>query len=132
MKLFNIFAVVAGTMVAYSQAITIRAIQGDGDAAAGGDAATGGEADAALVPGVVDAIFTIGDSDKSGVIDRNEFRDMVKGMREIFAAADKVGGTCPDGDVSKEDLTTAILAEMAKDHSAGGDDSAGGDAAKTD
>ena len=85
MKLFNIFAVVAGTMVAYSQAITIRAIQGDGDAAAGGDAATGGEVDpTTLVPGVVDAIFTIGDVDNSGVIDKDEFKLMVKGMREIF------------------------------------------------
>ena len=127
MKLFNIFAVVAGTMVAYSQAITIRAIQGDGDAAAGGDAATGGEVDpTTLVPGVVDAIFTIGDADNSGVIDRDEFKLMVKGMREIFAAADKVGGKCADGDVSPEDLKTAILAEMAKDNSADGD------AAKTD
>ena len=51
---------------------------------------------------------------------------MVKGMREIFAAADKVGGKCADGDVSPEDLKTAILAEMAKDNSADGD------AAKTD
>ena len=139
MKIFNIFAVVAGTMAAYSQAITIRAIQGDEvvatEAGAGTSDASGAgeEVDpTTLIPGVVEAIFNIGDADQSGVIDREELKKMLKEMREMFQKADKVAGAC-DGEVSPEDLTAAIMAEMTKDDgAAGGDDGAAGDAAKTE
>ena len=71
---------------------------------------------------------------------------MLKEMREMFQKADKVAGAC-DGEVSPEDLTAAIMAEMTKDDgaaggddgaaggddgAAGGDDGAAGDAAKTE
>ena len=38
---------------------------------------------------------------------------MIKEVREIYRAADKVSGTCGDG-ISKADLTTAITTEMTK------------------
>ena len=84
MKLFNIFAVIAGTMVASSQAISISALDdgltldgavttGDGTTTAT-DAQEAADQAAALakIPGVVAAIFEIGDADKSGIIDKDE------------------------------------------------------------
>ena len=38
---------------------------------------------------------------------------MLKEVREIYRAADKVSGTCGDG-VSQADLITAITTEMTK------------------
>ena len=66
----------------------------------------------------------IGDEDDNGVIDKEELKEIFKGMRTIFKAADKITGAC-DGQVEPTALTLAIygaLADAASGDAAGEDD----------
>ena len=49
----------------------------------------------------------IGDEDDNGVIDKEELKEMFKGMRQIFKEADKITGAC-DGQVEPAALTAVI------------------------